>query len=249
MELRYDRQLRTYVNERGLPLSEAEILALPVAQRVKVLEAIARRAQANALQFLGLTWDKARKQYRYPNGKYVSVKLVRDTIDVFVQKIAARLERATQDLLLQRIDVATWQVRSKNILKAAFIDADALAKGGIRNFEAHDWTRLANRNRKQFKYLDKFARAVKKGKLSEKQIIARAKSYAAAVRTNYEQARQGVWSQDYTYSKRVLHAMESCSECRAWADKGFVASGVQPVIGTLICGQFCRCTLEFSDEA
>jgi hypothetical protein len=68
--------------------------------------------------------------------------------------------------------------------------------------------------------------------------------YAQAGAVTYEaiQAREAA-SRGQTEERNVLHAAESCSQCRTLAAAGWVALGTLPPVGARICRGQCRCTI------
>ncbi len=257
-EVVYDIRKRAFVDERGRMLTAAEVAEIPARTRARLMRearaevrrrrTVGAAAAVAAVAATRLFWDKVKKVYFDIRFRVIPAPNIRFVIDDFTQTVAGQMEKVTRELIAGKIEIANWQVRSKNILKAAYLDADAAARGGLRNLTARDMAKVAARNRKQFGYLNNFAKQMKAGTVSEKQAIARARSYASAIRSNYEQARQDMLNSEFPYSRRVLHAKESCSECLSWAAKGFVPSETQPPVGTLLCGQHCRCTIEFTDN-
>jgi hypothetical protein len=194
---------------------------------------------------MSVIYDKKTKRFRDNKGRFISPKVIRNEIDKVVQVTAGRLEKIATDLTLGKIDIKTFQTRTRDVLKSSYTLSGSVAKGGWRQMTKGDWGKVGAQAKREYGYLNKFAEAIKSGKLSDKQIIARARSYASSVRAVYEQSSFDNRKEAGGLCRRVLNAKESCSECRAAASRGFIEVDEMPPVGSLLCKSFCRCRIEF----
>jgi hypothetical protein len=65
----------------------------------------------------------------------------------------------------------------RKVIKDVYIAETMLGKGGRDKMTFADWGRIGNMVRRQYSFLARFAQDIKDGKLSPKQIAARARLY------------------------------------------------------------------------
>lgn len=189
-----------------------------------------------------IRWNKKAKRYQDERGRFVSKRKIRHEIDKMVQQTGKRLENLSKKLIGGEITVAEWQASSRRVLKAGYTVAASVAKGGWKQMSQSDWGKVGAATKKQYAYLNRFASQLEN--LSDKHILWRSKLYASSVRTVYHQSELDASSGPV---KRVLNAMESCSECVAWAGKGYIPASEMAEIGSLLCGSNCRCGFVFKN--
>ena len=197
-----------------------------------------------------ITFDKSTGRFRDANGRFVAASRVHHEINKTVNKLENDLRLISSNLNQGKINLPEWQIQTANKLKIAHLSAAAIGKGGRKQMKVADWGKAGAAIREQYKFLNNFAREIERGKLSPNQISFRSASYAKAVReTFYKQEIELKKEAGFLYCRRILHAAESCVECFAWAAKGWVPIDEQPPIGGLLCRNFCRCELEYSEKA
>lgn len=180
------------------------------------------------------------------------MKKVRLEIDKFIQEVAKRAAQIAVELTAGRIVIEVFQKQIRDLLKAAYTVAGAVAKGGWKQMSSSDRGKIGARTKKQYGFLNNFALKIKDGSLSIKQIEARTKSYARSARTVYEtgvmEAHESLAAEledAEVLCEREIHSKEGCGECIDWASAGYIPIDEQPEIGSLECGEYCLCTIDY----
>jgi len=191
-------------------------------------------------------YDPKTNRYRNAKGRFISAREVRKAIDKTVDIVRGDMRSLGKKLAAGEITLPEFQTQMRDNLKAAHSLTASIGKGGRGAMTARDWSAVGNTLKKEYRYLNNFARQVEQQRLSAAQIEYRSSSYASSVRTTYFKT-DTVAKKDagLTRVKRVLHAMESCAGCLSWAGKGFVPIDEMPALGELECRNFCRCELEY----
>lgn len=196
-----------------------------------------------------ITFDKSIGRYRDSRGRFVSASRVHLEVNRTVAKLENDLRSISRNLNQGKINLAEWQIQTSAKLKTAHLAAAAIGKGGRKQMTVSDWGKAGAAIREQYSFLNNFSREIEKGRVSPNQIEFRSASYAKAIReTFYKQEIDLKKKAGLLYCRRILHAAESCPECDSWAKKGWVSIEEQPSIGGLVCRNFCRCELEYSDK-
>lgn len=193
----------------------------------------------------GFRWSPAAQRYIGPSGKFVSSDAVRRALRQFVRRGEGRIARLAADVAEGRLSVAEWETKTADLLKRMHLSSASAAKGGWAQLTPADTGRVGGQLRFHYERLDRFAREVRAGRLSRRQIVARAKLYARAVGPAYENHRRREHVGVYAQERRVRQADESCADCVREAARGWVPTGTLPPLGQSICKVGCKCRFEF----
>ena len=193
-----------------------------------------------------MIFDRKTNQFRAANGRFIRREAIRAEIEKAVDVVGRKAETIAKDLNAGKINLPEFQIRMKENLKSAHILSASVSKGGYRSMSPSDWSKVGNELKKQYAYLNKYARDIELGRVSPVQIENRAKSYSNAIRAVYANGEKEAFkSIGKTEARRALHSLESCSECASWAAKGWVGIDEIAPLGSLICKIWCRCSLEY----
>ena len=198
-------------------------------------------------------YNEQTKQFE-DNGKVIEAAAILLLIDRLTsvgkreaKRISGRLERG-------EISVAQWRAAIAELLKSAHIIAASVGRGGRSRMTQSDWGKVGNKLRWQYGFLDKFTRSIVSGAvvIGAGVIANRAIKYLSAPYISFQTAKQaehtiGVDGKPVMV-RLVQNSKEGCSECAADASLGFIPVDDMDPIGSRICGDFCLCDLEFSDE-
>lgn len=198
---------------------------------------------------LGLTaakefvvWDPGKVQF-IVNGRYVSIETVRLELRRFETVVGVRMRKLADALAAGDIDLDQWRIRMREIVGSSHVVMAALAAGGIAAAAGSKF--VHSQIIGQRKFIPGFARDITIKRLSPAAIAARAKSYLLSAATTHGVVEQTVHTAaGFTEARRVRTAAESCEGCITWSDKWYLI-GVMPIIGSLDCGDKCRCFLEY----
>ncbi len=183
-------------------------------------------------------------------GQFVSEARVRSVIDAVADHASDRMAAASQALLEGRSSLAAWQAEMQATLKLAHVSAGVLARGGVQQMTPSRWGALGPTIREQYKFLANFAGQIASGDQPlNGSLTARSRQYGQAARVTFERIRGAEQQQrGYRSCRNVLHAGESCSQCRSEASRGWVPVGSLVPVGSRICRSNCRCTVSFRRE-
>jgi len=199
---------------------------------------------------LNIVYDESAKQFRQ-NGRVVSNQAVRAEIDkltAFVSKEAQRIGKKYAD---GKIGIAQFEIEMRELLKSSHLVASSVGRGGRARMSQADWGKVGSRLKREYTYLQKFARKLAQGKIAKAVTPNRAKSYSSSVVMSYHETMRTEQTQNSVTDIKVRliqNSKEGCSECTADADRGWVAVEDMQEIGTRICQNFCLCEFEFSDD-
>jgi hypothetical protein len=77
------------------------------------------------------------------------------------------------------IDAGSWQIRMRELLREWYgLQLIAGAGGDASKVSNKDWLEMGRELRTQYRFLERFARDIREGKVSPKQLVFRAKMYA-----------------------------------------------------------------------
>jgi hypothetical protein len=200
-----------------------------------------------------IDYDVKAKQF-VSEGRKVSRLEVRNEINgllQFVEQQAASLGKRFNGGEVSR---ANFENSMRELLRSAHIIAASVGKGGRSQMTQADWGRIGAKIKWQYGYLDKFAKKLDWGILSESAAAARAKSYASSIFVSFSNNFQEAQTEFVAGGKNPLQARliqnseEGCAECTADAAEGWMSVDDMGEIGSRLCGDFCKCDIEFSDD-
>lgn len=203
-------------------------------------------------------YDIARRAF-VRDGVYLSRRELKPKIDrltAFVQREAAKIAERYK---AGQISVVDFEIAMRELLKSAHIVAATVGRGGRGLMAAADWGRVGRKIQWQYGYLGKFTRKLAEGRLDKAFSVGRARSYASSIYISYAQSLMATEKEfiadggDTNPAREMLcrlvqNSEEGCAECTADADAGWMPVSEMGELGTRICGDFCKCLIEFEDE-
>lgn len=194
-------------------------------------------------------WDPSVGQYRYPNGRFVARKDVRDAIDKALQAEAHKTQTIGIQLRNGTITLSSWRQGMRDIARNVHLFSAALAKGGSAQMTQADFGRVGQVLRHEYRFLDKFAVAVSQGYPLDGRFFDRALMYAQAGRDTYHIVERAVMKDaGFVYESNVLTPAEHCTGedgCIAQTARGRVPIGELIPIGRRTCLRKCKCYLAY----
>lgn len=194
------------------------------------------------------TWDATARQYRDSRGRFVPRRQVRQALDEAIDRAKAEIARDARALQAGAINLPEWQIRTENQLRAIHTMSAAVAAGGWAQATAADWARAGNRLKKQYRYLERFARQIEGGEQPlDGRFLVRAESYATAGSGTYEAVlrRIDLGRAVVLAERRVLHSTSPCVPCLGYHALGWQPPETLPDIGEECeCGMRCQCTFQ-----
>lgn len=188
------------------------------------------------------------------DGKQVSHLAVRAEIDKLTDHVAGEAARIAKGFAKGNFSIVEFEVQMRDLLKSAHIIAASVGKGGRARMTQADWGRVGAKIKWQNGYLSKFAKKIARGSVSEIATPSRAKSYASSIYISFANTFQESQTEFVAEGKNpaqvrlVTNSQEGCEECAADEAEGWMSVDDMKELGTRICGDFCKCDLEFKDE-
>jgi hypothetical protein len=195
-------------------------------------------------------WNPVKRLYQdIKTGKYLTPQEVRIAVDQVIDGYQAALVTISTKLQVGEITLAEWQLQMARMVKDLHVATAVAANGGFANMSQADYGFVGSEVKKQYQFLQGFADDIVSGKQLVKSgsLVARARLYAQAARTSYEQtARRREKRAGEIQERRVLGSADHCPDCVALAAKGWQPIGTLPAIGQgTVCLANCRCSFDF----
>lgn len=196
-------------------------------------------------------YNPNKKLYRNAQGYIPRAKVRREIAKLtkHVQKEARRYARKYN----AGGNIAEFENDMRDLLKSAHIIAASVGRGGRERMTQRDWGVVGAKIKWQYGFLAKFAAKVAKG-VTQAISEYRAASYASAIYISYQTAQleemQDAPERQLSgmRARLIQNSEEGCPECTADADKGWMPVEDMTEIGGRLCGDFCKCFIEFEGE-
>lgn len=135
-------------------------------------------------------WDDQAKVFRNTITRRTITEHKAVTLrDFFIEAAKGDMDKLTRRLLNHNIDLQQWVLEMRTQSKTAYINEYLLARGGQNNMTQADWGRLGGLLKRQYEYIDNFARDIDAGKVSGGQIRTRARMYIDSATQAFERAK------------------------------------------------------------
>jgi hypothetical protein len=135
-------------------------------------------------------WDDRAKRYRDTStGRFITQHKAVTLRDFYIETKKGDMDKLSRQLIDKRINLQQWTLEMRAQVKDTFINEYMLARGGRRNMTQADWGRVGAMLKKQYQFIDGFARDVNAGKVSGGQIQTRARMYVDSGTQAFERAK------------------------------------------------------------
>jgi hypothetical protein len=121
--------------------------------------------------------------------------------------------------------------------KTAYINEYLLARGGRHNMVQSDWGRLGGLLKRQYEYINNFARDIDAGKVSGGQIRTRARMYV-----------NGASGQIRTRARMYVNGATQAFERAKAESHGLPRLSQYPGDGQTVCRSNCQCGLHYVEH-
>ena len=136
-------------------------------------------------------WDKKLKRYRETDtGRIIGQRRMVKLRDVYNESVADEVAELADKLGTGDLTVQQWTIAMRDRIKKTFSDQYVLARGGRNSMTQRDWGRVGRMVKDQYHFLQGFARDVADGKMSVKQVAARAKMYMDSSTQAFERGKE-----------------------------------------------------------
>lgn len=188
-------------------------------------------------------------RYVYTDTKrFVPQAVINNLREQEERRLEVRLQAHTRLLASGKLHLAEWQLRMGESLRDSHLRTMTLAAGGKDRLTPQHYGAAGYQLRRQFEYLDGFARSLHAGNLTEKQAIARAAMYASSIRVTFGRSEQiSRAAEGFAQAMRGLDAgANHCPDCIDHATEGWVSLEAIVTPGTdCSCRQRCRCWVRY----
>ena len=196
-----------------------------------------------------ITYDSRAGQFRGSNGQFVNRSIVLNKLQEIQNSTQTQINKITSQLINNRLSLSIWQERMIIIIKEGNIQTMAFGAGGRRKLTKAHYGKMGANLKSEWQRLSNFTQEIKSGKLTENQIIARAKLYSQSVATQFyggELLTKGL--DGFRYAKRSLdNGAKHCSQCPSYSTNGLW----RPLSDIILpghrcdCRGRCRCTISY----
>ena len=192
------------------------------------------------------SWNERAGRFRDASGRFVPEAKVRSGVDAVVDAASQRASNLAKDLREGRINLEQFRDGMFQAIKDVHIASALSAYGGKQAMNESKWGFVGSQIKAQYMY----ARGMLNDIISGKQAMngrldQRAIMYMEAARTTYEtiRLREGL-KRGVTQVRNILHAKESCDQCKGLTGDGWMDADKMIPIGARQCLSRCACTLE-----
>ncbi len=193
-----------------------------------------------------MRYDTKTGQYIDDNGR----KIPRTRILAIPPREQRILERKLEvhaiNLTTNKIDAFEWERRVKADLKQSHLRMVGLGAGGKQGITPRHRGQVGAALRQEYNLLFDFRKEIQQGKLSNKQIIARTKSYSRSINQSYHRSEQLARAQGGAkLAKRTLDVnAKHCRQCPLYVTDGFIPiEQVVPPGTRCDCRGNCKCVV------
>lgn len=195
-----------------------------------------------------LTFDSEAGRFRDEQGDLLPGPAVVQVMEGVMVQLDREVRELTGWLNAEVITRDEWLAGMRVILDSGAVLLAAIASGGESQVTAATWAAVAAVMAVNHRYLLNFYRNIGLGRVPPSRVVTRSLLYPGLLRPMFHDivldvrraAARDLWCM------RVRTAGESCRACVEWAGR-WVRHSEMPRIGSLTCGQHCRCYLVFSD--
>ena len=197
-----------------------------------------------------MQYDDQTNEYTDDDGNVIELAALLLLIDRLTYATKRQAKLLASKLESGAISFEQWQSSMISLLKSAHITAAATGRGGLDRLTANDWGRIEKKVTWQASYLPRFGAAIAAGTVAGAALLRRAASYGSSPYISFSDARMEAAKATGKpmLCRLVQNSKEGCSECTADAESGWMPVDDMGEIGSRICGDFCLCFVEFSDE-
>jgi len=204
----------------------------------------------------GFTWDSRINRYRVLTpgygqrpGTIVARAKVMEVLETKVAEGKEVLAKVTVAFNKGELTAKEFQVAATSQLKTLYVQQAALGAGGWDKLTQSDYGSIGQKLRGEYRHLSSFIHemATTDPPLTDKQVAARARSYAGRARSEFiEQDVKNNIEQGKDEERRILGPTDHCDPCLSLAAMGWQPIDTLPNPGTVcLGGGACGCQKVF----
>lgn len=193
-----------------------------------------------------VSWDAEKLQFII-NGQPIPFQIIRKQLETLESKLVKKIIEYNTKLFNKTWNLAQWKAKMQELVENSHVLFAALAVGGI--IAAVASPIVERKIERDQKALNGFATALKTKRVSVlTQAINRSKAYLRSAYVTYHLIEHNLQiALGKKEARRILRPAEHCRTrqglegCFEVSAKSWIPIRDMPPIGTLLCGQFCKC--------
>lgn len=193
-------------------------------------------------------YSPAAGQYRGSDGRFVSRAKVLELVNDETRRLEIRLTGLTRRLVSGNLALPEWERAFADELKQSHLRMATFAAGGKEGMGNVQYGTVGRALRDQYRYLDRFAREIAAGRLTERQILFRAAQYARSSQTSYYRSERLTKQQEgFNEARRWLGVALHCGDCIDYDTGGewLPIGDVIPPGVSCQCFHNCKCMISY----
>lgn len=206
-------------------------------------------------------WQYEPELERYRNlatGRFISSEQVVGLVDQLIDRTnESAVDTLSTMVADQRLSTADWKSAMARTIKNAYIQQTELAAGGRENVTQQMWGSAGGQIAEQYRFLDKFARDIETGSLTEAQIRSRSEMYINSSREAFWRVKDRLARDKGLTEERWIPIGDdaTCGPCAEAGTEGWQPIGTfaQPGSGRVKVSPLtscegltrCRCRKEY----
>lgn len=194
-------------------------------------------------------FDKKVSRYRYKNsGKLASEKAILNLTSKRINQTKKEMKNLNDSLYDGSLNLEEWQKATSKKLKTLHIENSTLGKGGLKNMNDRDYSRVGGTLKNEYKYLQKLSKQIKNDEITEKQARERINRFTKRSRVSFFESQKITKEEaGYKWMRRRLSIAEHCQDCINYANAGWQPIGTLPQpTQACQCQANCVCYVEYS---
>ncbi len=182
-------------------------------------------------------------------GRITSRNTLLRIVDRDISSTERKIQTATKNLIAENLSLGNFQREMIALLKGSHIRSATLGAGGKDGLNNRILGATGRRLRQEYDALKNFVNQIERGELSEKQIIARAKSYARSAQIAFSTSELITRSANgaLTAKRELDPDADHCDQCPQYDTNGeFVPiDQIVPLGVACECRARCRCRITY----
>lgn len=176
-------------------------------------------------------------------GQWVPAERLTLEVDREVERTVVRLRGIARLLASDRISLPEFQERFADELRLSHLRMSAFGAGGRAQLDQRHFGYVGRQLKTEYEALDRLAKQIASGRITEKQLLDRAAMYATNTRASFYRSEQITKQRDLFLGWRQLSVgANHCEDCISYATDGFVpADQIKPTATGCQCLFHCRC--------
>jgi hypothetical protein len=199
-------------------------------------------------------FDPQIKRFVNDTGIPVPRGAIRNEIRALGRHVSKKSSDLALDFQQGNITLGQFQSAMGTLLNSGHIIAASIGRGGVGRMSKSDWSSVGDKIAWQNKYLARFARRIGAGTVSPAMTNYRAGLYSSALWSTFNKTFHKTMKEESALGKNaelcrlVTNSEEGCTECAFDESLGWISVDDMDPIGSRICGDFCKCDIEFEGD-